>query len=86
MAGAAGIEPANHGIKTRCLTTWLRPNLSAAYFIELTFNLQRVVRDVRRPLYEMHLGATTSSDEQLFVLQLKFAGFDPHRPNAMDFT
>ena len=25
MAGAAGIEPANHGIKTRCLTTWLRP-------------------------------------------------------------
>ncbi len=27
MAGAAGIEPANHGIKTRCLTTWLRPNI-----------------------------------------------------------
>jgi hypothetical protein len=26
MAGAAGIEPANHGIKTRCLTTWLRPS------------------------------------------------------------
>ena len=26
LAGAAGIEPANHGIKTRCLTTWLRPN------------------------------------------------------------
>ncbi len=25
LAGAAGIEPANHGIKTRCLTTWLRP-------------------------------------------------------------
>ena len=26
MAGAAGFEPAVHGIKTRCLTTWLRPN------------------------------------------------------------
>src|SRR6056300_623251 len=26
MAGAAGFEPAIHGIKTRCLTTWLRPN------------------------------------------------------------
>ena len=26
MAGAAGFEPANHGTKTRCLTTWLRPN------------------------------------------------------------
>ena len=25
LAGAAGSEPANHGIKTRCLTTWLRP-------------------------------------------------------------
>ncbi len=27
LAGAAGIEPANDGIKTRCLTTWLRPNM-----------------------------------------------------------
>jgi hypothetical protein len=26
MAGAAGIEPAHDGIKTRCLTAWLRPN------------------------------------------------------------
>ena len=26
LAGAAGFEPAIHGIKTRCLTTWLRPN------------------------------------------------------------
>ena len=25
MAGVAGLEPANHGIKTRCLTTWLHP-------------------------------------------------------------
>ena len=25
MAGAEGIEPSYHGIKTRCLTTWLRP-------------------------------------------------------------
>ena len=32
MAGAAGFEPANHGIKTRCLTTWLRPsNLSVVW-------------------------------------------------------
>ena len=26
MAGVAGFEPAHDGIKTRCLTTWLRPN------------------------------------------------------------
>ncbi len=31
MAGAAGIEPANHGIKTRCLTTWLRPNIKELF-------------------------------------------------------
>ena len=26
LAGAAGFEPANGGIKSRCLTTWRRPN------------------------------------------------------------
>src|ERR1043166_8583553 len=26
LAGAAGFEPGNGGIKIRCLTTWLRPN------------------------------------------------------------
>ena len=26
MAGAVGFEPTVHEIKTRCLTTWLRPN------------------------------------------------------------
>ena len=25
MVGAAGFEPAHGGIKTHCLTTWLRP-------------------------------------------------------------
>jgi hypothetical protein len=27
MAGAEGIEPSNDGIKIRCLTAWLRPNI-----------------------------------------------------------
>lgn len=26
LAGPAGFEPANDGTKTRCLTTWRRPN------------------------------------------------------------
>jgi hypothetical protein len=26
MAGAKGFEPLHDGIKTRCLTAWLRPN------------------------------------------------------------
>ena len=31
MAGAAGFEPAHDGIKTRCLTAWLRPNKKRDY-------------------------------------------------------
>ena len=27
MAGSAGFEPAYDGTKTRCLTTWRRPNI-----------------------------------------------------------
>src|SRR5512134_588065 len=30
VAGAVGIEPTYDGIKTRCLTAWLRPNLYCA--------------------------------------------------------
>ena len=26
MAGVAGLEPTNDGVKVRCLTTWLHPN------------------------------------------------------------
>ena len=29
MAGAAGFEPTNNGVRVRCLTTWLRPNMMA---------------------------------------------------------
>ena len=29
MAGVAGFEPANGGIKTRCLATWRHPNETA---------------------------------------------------------
>ena len=27
MAGTAGLEPADEGVKVPCLTTWLRPNM-----------------------------------------------------------
>ena len=33
MAGAAGIEPANAGIKSRCLTAWRRPIILAIYML-----------------------------------------------------
>jgi hypothetical protein len=31
LAGAPGFEPGNAGIKIRCLTSWLRPNISMGY-------------------------------------------------------
>ena len=30
MAGVAGLEPANAGVKVPCLTTWLHPNLAGS--------------------------------------------------------
>ena len=29
VAGMAGLEPANAGVKVPCLTTWLHPNIEA---------------------------------------------------------
>ena len=40
LAGAAGFEPANGGTKSRCLTTWRRPNSRA--LIGATRRLERV--------------------------------------------
>ena len=34
--GIAGFEPANHGIKTRCLTAWLYPNNGGREWIRTT--------------------------------------------------
>ena len=30
LAGMAGLEPANAGVKVPCLTTWLHPNMKGA--------------------------------------------------------
>ena len=30
MAGMAGLEPANAGVKVPCLTTWLHPNIAGS--------------------------------------------------------
>ncbi len=45
MAGAAGFEPANAGIKTRCLTAWRRPIADhdhVAAFVSDRFSIYRV--------------------------------------------
>ncbi len=40
VAGAAGLEPAHDGVKVRCLTAWLRPNLSIVFSNTLPFSRQ----------------------------------------------
>ena len=35
MAGTAGLEPANGGVKVLCLTAWLRPNVKIGRFVPL---------------------------------------------------
>src|SRR5699024_5086889 len=44
LAGVAGIEPANHGTKTRCLTAWLHPNTMKLYAITDYTTPQSVTR------------------------------------------
>ena len=42
MAGVAGFEPTNDGIKNRCLTTWRHPNhlMDSDYSIRFHFKMQ----------------------------------------------
>ena len=38
MAGVAGLEPTNHGVKVRCLATWLYPIIkSVCYTLSVSF-------------------------------------------------
>jgi hypothetical protein len=45
LAGAVGFEPTVHGTKTRCLTTWLRPN------VQVTFQPPRILHTFRLTCY-----------------------------------
>ena len=46
MAGVPGFEPGNGGIKTRCLTAWLYPNLG----LKTCAHRERLVRTERLEL------------------------------------
>ena len=52
MAGAVGFEPTVHEIKTRCLTTWLRPNLfmDLPYF-QLIFKYFRISYSIKNIIF-----------------------------------
>ena len=49
MAGMAGIEPANDGTKTRCLTTWRHPSVPQLYH-----------KNTKKPPKQMSLGGSRS--------------------------
>ena len=44
MAGVAGFEPTNDGIKNRCLTTWRHPNhlMDEKYSSRFCYKMQEV--------------------------------------------
>ena len=54
MAGADGFEPSVHGIKTRCLTTWLHPNYIMVIYQSLLRQNQTIVMAIFH-LLSMHL-------------------------------
>ncbi len=68
MAGRAGFEPANAGIKTRCLTTW-RPANSLPQTLEQTFQSKRWHYNVH-PEPNWQAGA-----EQIYALSIRNLAF-----------
>ena len=42
MAGVAGLEPTNDGVKVRCLTTWLYPIIKSVCYT-LSVSLKKIV-------------------------------------------
>jgi hypothetical protein len=45
MAGAAGIEPANGGIKSRCLTAWRRPSMPVIWPVRAAYIVVILLRN-----------------------------------------
>lgn len=54
MAGMAGLEPANAGVKVPCLTTWLHPNLAGK-----SVGPERTLRPFRLEFYGVDDGTRT---------------------------
>src|SRR3954465_1496227 len=90
LAGAAGFEPANGGIKSRCLTTWRRPNGKRAYrALEEPFNpAVRIGRGAaldRHQLLAKLLGAhprPAVSDREIEAAAADPADWRDHRGSA----
>jgi hypothetical protein len=61
MAGVAGLEPTNDGIKTRCLTTWLYPNNIPTILTLLTMVRKERLELSRREALEPKSSVSTNS-------------------------
>ena len=48
MAGVAGLEPTNHGVKVRCLATWLYPIIKSVCYT-LSFSKNGEPTGIRTP-------------------------------------
>ena len=73
MAGVAGLEPTNGGIKTRCLTTWLYPSRNISMVRKERLELSR--REALEPKSSVSTNSTTSA-----ILVAK-AGLEPATPS-----
>ena len=62
MAGVAGLEPTNDGIKTRCLTTWLYPNNILQMVRKERLELSR--REALEPKSSVSTNSTTPAQSE----------------------
>ncbi len=60
LAGAVGIEPTNHGIKTRCLTAWLRPKRYKTFNPVVTLFASPLSKIVKKTKYDYFIITFTS--------------------------
>ncbi len=70
MAGVAGLEPTNDGIKTRCLTTWLYPNNILQMVRKERLELSR--REALEPKSSVSTNSTTPA--YFYLIQNKSGG------------
>ena len=83
MAGVAGLEPTNDGIKTRCLTTWLYPNNILQMVRKERLELSR--REALEPKSSVSTNSTTPAylSHLLFLISelVATAGLEPATPS-----
>ena len=81
MAGVAGLEPTNDGIKTRCLTAWLYPNNILQMVRKERLELSR--REALEPKSSVSTNSTTPP--HTFILYkikvVATAGLEPATPS-----